>query len=522
MEIESKYRVSDAATFTMLKTLPGVGPYLFSPGELLFFQDTYYDTADNHLLSAGYALRYRRYQDRVKVSLKSLSPPTHNLHIREEIEVDGTGIYLDQPATWIKTEIGSIMWRITGGHVCVPLFQVKQERFLRKVTYQHQTIAECCVDLAECSHRGHLLQVRGLELELTDSGSRRQLTNLSQKLETLVPLLPETRSKFEIFLAFTRIPDTLLCQDTPIEPEPPVLQLDDSLATAIQETMRYHFKVMKHNDAGSYRGEDINYVHDMRVAIRRMRTAFRVFSTFLDPVMVRPTLSVLRKTGRILGVVRDMDVFRENFELYACTNNLLTSQSSISTAWNVAYTSARQRLTDFLSGKKYTQFRDSFSQNVISIVTPDAHQITIREQLQSILNIQQAQAIAHYQQLESIHPTPLPLFHQMRIILKHYRYTLEYFRSILGEQGEALITETQVVQDHLGALQDAVVARKNVRTILQWGMWTPPLQPYVVVPTNIRPSPDVEGYVNALDATINQLVETFPPVWQHFTNVLPG
>ncbi len=87
--------------------------------------------------------------------------------------------------------------------------------------------------------------------------------------------------------------------------------------------------------------------------------------------------------------------------------------------------------------------------------------------------------------------TPLPLhhFHQLRINLKHYRYCVEYFRNILGVTGEEIIAEMKLIQDHLGTLQDAVVAHKQITSVLHWGMWHAPQQPYTLIPESPCPNP---------------------------------
>lgn len=64
------------------------------------------------------------------------------------------------------------------------------------------------------------------------------------------------------------------------------------------------------------KGEDIEALHDMRVAVRRMRSAARVFEDYLDSRKLEPQINGLRKTLRALGDVRDLDFFREKAEEY--------------------------------------------------------------------------------------------------------------------------------------------------------------------------------------------------------------
>ena len=63
-------------------------------------------------------------------------------------------------------------------------------------------------------------------------------------------------------------------------------------------------------------GENIEELHDMRVATRRMRSAFDIFSPAFDPKIMKRHLKGLRTIGRVLGQVRDMDVILENALTY--------------------------------------------------------------------------------------------------------------------------------------------------------------------------------------------------------------
>ncbi len=53
------------------------------------------------------------------------------------------------------------------------------------------------------------------------------------------------------------------------------------MSEAGRKTFRFHFRRMVYNEPGTRLGEDIEAMHDMRVATRRMRAAFRVFGRLL-------------------------------------------------------------------------------------------------------------------------------------------------------------------------------------------------------------------------------------------------
>ncbi len=83
--------------------------------------------------------------------------------------------------------------------------------------------------------------------------------------------------------------------------------------------MTYHFAEMLRHEEGTRLGEDIEALHDMRVATRRLRAAFEVFGPAFDKQTLKVHLAGLRMTGRTLGAVRDMDVFMEKAQKYLQT-----------------------------------------------------------------------------------------------------------------------------------------------------------------------------------------------------------
>jgi CHAD domain-containing protein len=71
-----------------------------------------------------------------------------------------------------------------------------------------------------------------------------------------------------------------------------------------------------------------------------------------------------------------------------------------------------------------------------------------------------------------------------------------------------------VLQDHLGALQDTVVASSILGDFVQWGTWghdadQPP--PDQMMPMS---APGEEAYLAAKQAEMKHLLDTFPEAWQ--------
>ncbi len=156
-------------------------------------------------------------------------------------------------------------------------------------------VAELCIDRAHFRFYDRELLYLGLEIELTAAGTEDDLTIIRNTLEQTFELIPEKRSKYEIGLAYTQVPAPLVMIVESIAEPFPNTQLSDSMAVAAMKTFEFHFEMMKRNDAGTYRGEDTIFVHDMRVEVRRMRSAYRVFAPYIQPESSQPYLDSVEK-----------------------------------------------------------------------------------------------------------------------------------------------------------------------------------------------------------------------------------
>ncbi len=94
---------------------------------------------------------------------------------------------------------------------------------------------------------------------------------------------------------------------------------DDLMAEAGRKILLAEFVKMMQNEAGSRTGEDIESVHDMRVAIRKMRSLFRLLSPYYKRTSISPYKTELQHLAWTLGAVRDLDVLIEDIRVYQLT-----------------------------------------------------------------------------------------------------------------------------------------------------------------------------------------------------------
>jgi CHAD domain-containing protein len=310
--------------------------------------------------------------------------------------------------------------------------------------------------------------------------------------------------------------------DSPLSIEPaavppsgrPEIKSDDPMSEAGRKTLRHHYQKMVYNEPGTRLGEDIEALHDMRVATRRMRAAFRVFGSHYEKETIKRHQKGLKRAGRALGPVRDLDVFIEKVHAYVESLPAGERHHLEPLVLGLAQEreGARDRMLEFLNGEGYHRFKRAFGQFVhtaglgsrpygraAGAPRPyrvcDVAPVTIYEQLA---------AVRAYDDWVRVPDPSLEQLHALRIACKRLRYTLEFFCDVLGEGTPALIRDIVTVQDHLGAIQDGVVARAIIGRLLDEGSG----------------DRGMRAYLAYREAEMAQLLDEVPGLWSQFNS--PG
>ncbi len=228
---------------------------------------------------------------------------------------------------------------------------------------------------------------------------------------------------------------------------------------------------MLSHEQGTLLGENIEELHDMRVATRRMRSAFDIFGPAFNAKTMKRHLRGLRTIGRVLGQVRDMDVILENGINYQkkMKENARPGLEPLLNSWNGIIDDQRTKMIKHLQSEAYRNFKQNFniflqvSENIKSF---DSQYDGIGTRVRDTVPVLVYSRYAAVKAYEFILPTAsVTQLHALRIEFKKFRYTLEYFREILGEGTNQAINELKQMQDHLGELHDADVACQLVKGI---------------------------------------------------------
>lgn len=297
------------------------------------------------------------------------------------------------------------------------------------------------------------------------------------------------------------------------------LQPTDTLAEAGRKILGFHFARMLKHEPGTRQGEDIEALHNMRVATRRMRSAFNIFGPAFSKKAIKPLKEGLKETGGALGPVRDLDVFMEKLEQYLQTlpENQRDSLQILMNIWQSKRERARENMLAYLDSKKYLKFKQQFLQFVKNqgmgvkpiptTMPPTPHQL--RHLAPELIYTAYHQVRAYETILDN---APIETLHQLRLSFKRLRYVIECLQEILGEEKKAVIEDVKAMQDHLGHLNDADTASKILQEFLaDWEEHQRNL------PLAERQSPaQIAAYLEVKLSERHQLLISFADAWTRF------
>jgi triphosphatase len=233
-----------------------------------------------------------------------------------------------------------------------------------------------------------------------------------------------------------------------------VLSPDPAAAEAARAVLRFYLRAFAREAPGARAGE-VEPVHQLRVATRRMRAALRLFAPVLPPAMVARTRRDLRVLGRSIGAVRDLDVLaqavasrsrRLDPELREALDPL---EQTIRERRKAAHAGLRAAL-DAVGGRRLLAPLEGAGGGA-----PGARRDVRLGDLAADLVAPLLHAgIRAGRRIER--EAPAEAFHRLRVRLKRLRYALETLRGLGRKRLAMALERLERLQDFLGAHQDAV------------------------------------------------------------------
>lgn len=533
LETEFKYRLLTSdfpATWMTSEQL--FDDWRLGPPVRVHVQDTYLDTRSFAFLRAGFVLRVRRTEDKWLLGLKEMVGEAKDgavrrfeferpLEVERSLSADGPSIRIRdllRALDEVEAPAGlrSRLERSKPNEALVAFMRLEQER-CKRLAFEPdrgEPVAEVSFDQVDlfaglalgpipANLAGPRSTWRVVEVEALTEDAPGRLVRLHHRLTEDERLAPETTSKPVLALR-------ALAEEEQIAS-------NMHMAEAGRAIWRRQLVALLIAEAGSWRGEDPEAVHDMRVAIRRMRAAARVFGPFFAKKAIRPHLKTLRKTARVLGAARDLDVGLAKLDLFRTERTEVGGLEDVAARWQEQRAAAYARVQKWLDSDRYARFIADFA---AFCTTPEAGQATLKPGRagapppHQVRHVMPEQILGHFLRMRAyevvvpvqkgedvpeVQGSP-EVLHALRIDGKRLRYSLEFVRPLLGSSGEKLIDRLKRLQDVLGELNDAVVAQGQVQALQGNGIG----------------GPGVEAYLAHQEEVIQAQMAAFWGVWRRF------
>jgi len=214
------------------------------------------------------------------------------------------------------------------------------------------------------------------------------------------------------------------------------------------------------NDVGVRNSANGEFIHQMRVAQRRLRTAMRIFTRWCDESWEKGIEPELKWLGGLLGDARDRDVFVDStLPALAAADVEPVRWNAIRDEAHAQRLAARARLREALASPRYTlaalawlQWLDALARRAQD--TGDAGCSLHRHAKKRVKRYYEE--LVSTQKLTAIDEASR---HRARINAKYLRYTIEFFAALTSRRTRVEIARTLArLQSVLGDGNDAAVA----------------------------------------------------------------
>lgn len=461
VELKLGLRKSAAKKFGALSV---VRDRMEGPPEVTRLETVYYDTPALDLFHAGVFLRVRRKGDRFVQALKTRGETISGIEDRREteIELDGRNVRPD-----LVVDPPDILKRKSVRKRLAPAVTTTFSRKTWMLNDGNGTRIELAFDNGCIEAGGRFAPISEIELELKQ-GAPASLFDFSLALLDGVPLRSGDASK--AVRGFNLI-----------EPSPPVpvksdrvrLNADKSADDAFQAIARSCLAQILANEAAVADGRDPEGVHQMRVGVRRLRSAMAVFEKMLSGTETASIAKDLKWFLGRLGPARDMDVFLTEIlappAKYFAGDAGLAALARLAERWKAK---EYRRVRALLRSRRYTRLLLRLGRWIerrgwragASKSARRAGGRNIALHAAAVLSKRHARLRDAGRNIESL---STPDLHRLRIQVKKQRYAAEFFGSLFeGPATARYVQALKSLQNSLGYLNDAAVAERLVDDLI--------------------------------------------------------
>ena len=413
-------------------------------------RNVYYDTSKLALRDQGMVLRVREAGRRYVQTLKVASGSPVGLFRRREWE---TPLLQPQPDLSRLRRFPDLHGPLS------PVFRSEIRRTTRTLQLGNRASVEVAIDRGAVETPNAAAPVCEIELELRN-GDADALFDLALALNEMAPLRLMTASKSDRGYLMLRGGQVESSRAAPLR-----LETAMTAGDALSAMLRHGLGHLLANEAAARQGLDPEGVHQMRLALRRLRSALAAFRTLMPQDTTERLRGELKWLAGELTSARDLDVFLE--ELHAPLLAAFPQDAGLQQLGALARTAraaAYERVRAVCGTTRYTALLIKLSrlaetrgwQEQLGPEAVTGLGAPALEFASDLLSQRHQKARKRGRRLRALSTDER---HVLRLAVKKLRYAADAFRTLyVGEATRGYLKRLARLQDQLGFLNDLETA----------------------------------------------------------------
>jgi CHAD domain-containing protein len=406
---------------------------------------SYYDTETFRLARSGITLRRR------------VGGPDAGWHLKLPVSADERQelqLPLGGDTHKVPGRLRRLVQAYTLGEKLVPVAHLRTDRFAHRLADAGgRTVATLTDDHVTGEAGGataRLDQWRELELELDPETEPRRLEEFDRALTAAGASVAPWPSKVRRLLG-DRVPAS------------PRRGKKPSAGEVVLASLHEHYGRLRRADVGVRLGVD-DSVHQLRVAIRKLRSTLRTFDSVIDKKETAPLLAELQWLGRQLSPARDAEVTEERLheQLGDVPSELVFGplRQFLTRYFAREAEEGRTRAIAALTGKRYRRLLRALdtvlAEPPLTAQARKPAKVGLRKPLRkAAAKLSRAEAAARGLAGDELETA----LHDVRKKAKRARYAADTVKPVYGKKLREWRKNVKAVQGTLGEHQDTVVGR---------------------------------------------------------------
>jgi len=461
MELKGVFNVEQ---LEQLKSLSAIRELAVDKAVSRILTTTYFDTPDHALHKHGYSLRVRKIGKTYTQCLKRQSEPLGAIIGRTEWEAELPN-QIPQINLLENKKIRAKINRLADDNLQA-IFQSVVRRQSRKLTFDDGTTVSLDIDVGEVTAGEAVQPICEFELELL-SGSAARIFELAATINQTVQFRTSTVSKAArgYSLLSKQEPRAQKWQQSKLLKS---FSAEQAFVDNVQQAISY----LQANEE-SVLQDDAEGIHQMRVALRRLRAGLEIFQSYIAPEKYDWIMTEAKWLRDELAAARSWDVFIDEFVApVAKLSEPATRFELLLSAAEKERVLHRKQARSAVNSARYTKFilelstllyNDNWPDSAASSKTMDLSE-PARKFCAKQLKKQNKLVREKCKKLEKMSKEER---HKLRLTVKKLRYTVDFSANIYPDKQVLKFQKTlSPIQSRMGYLNDVLAAELLVEKML--------------------------------------------------------